>query len=152
MDVVESWHNNPHLKRGDELEIKFITVASEDMANTTHYLSFHFMKLQRPDQRASTYIKAQETKPALVVYLMEDEGSTRRAWGVWGQTGKIHHTDRVSLKSGSQVIIIWSYAEKLKMAAPPRRKEKATYRTYRKSRSQEKKEDTYHTYCESLEK
>ncbi|KAL8487589.1 hypothetical protein ACS0TY_024053 [Phlomoides rotata] len=23
--VQESWHNNPHLKRGDELEIKFIT-------------------------------------------------------------------------------------------------------------------------------
>ncbi|KAL8470089.1 hypothetical protein ACS0TY_032817 [Phlomoides rotata] len=41
------------------------------------------MKLQRPDQRASTYIKAQETKPALVVNLTEDEVSTRRAWGVW---------------------------------------------------------------------
>ncbi|KAL8480465.1 hypothetical protein ACS0TY_027121 [Phlomoides rotata] len=41
------------------------------------------MKLQRPDQTASTYIKAQETKPALVVNLTEDEVSTRRAWGVW---------------------------------------------------------------------
>ncbi|KAL8549295.1 hypothetical protein ACS0TY_008228 [Phlomoides rotata] len=59
--VVESWHNNPHIKRGGELEIKFITVASEDMTNTIQYLSFHFMKLQRPDQRASTYIKVQKT-------------------------------------------------------------------------------------------
>ncbi|KAL8548890.1 hypothetical protein ACS0TY_007958 [Phlomoides rotata] len=31
--VYESWHNNPHLKRGEELEIKFITIASEDTAN-----------------------------------------------------------------------------------------------------------------------
>ncbi|KAL8463011.1 hypothetical protein ACS0TY_033864 [Phlomoides rotata] len=55
--VQDSWHNNPHLKRGDELEIKFITVASEDTTNSIQYPSFHFMKLQRPDQRASTYIK-----------------------------------------------------------------------------------------------
>ncbi|KAL8499022.1 hypothetical protein ACS0TY_022109 [Phlomoides rotata] len=41
------------------------------------------MKLQRPDQRPFTYIKAQETKPALVVNLTEDEVSTRRAWRVW---------------------------------------------------------------------
>ncbi|KAL8547387.1 hypothetical protein ACS0TY_006929 [Phlomoides rotata] len=47
------------------------------------YPSFHFMKLQRPDQRASTYIKTQETKPALVVNLTEDEVSIKRAWGVW---------------------------------------------------------------------
>ncbi|KAL8497203.1 hypothetical protein ACS0TY_020766 [Phlomoides rotata] len=73
--IVESWHNNPHLKRGDELEIMFITVASEDMTNNIQYPSFHFMKLQRPDQRASTCIKAQETKPALVVNLTEDEFS-----------------------------------------------------------------------------
>ncbi|KAL8513337.1 hypothetical protein ACS0TY_019516 [Phlomoides rotata] len=81
--VVESWHNNPHLKQGDELKINFITVASEDMTNDIQYPSFHFMKLQRPDQRTSTYIKAQETKPALVVNLTEDEVSTRRAWRVW---------------------------------------------------------------------
>ncbi|KAL8546265.1 hypothetical protein ACS0TY_006113 [Phlomoides rotata] len=77
--VVESWHNNPHHKRDDELEIKFITVAYEDMTNTIHYPNFHFMKLQRPDQRASTYIKTQETKPSLVVNLTKDEVSTRRA-------------------------------------------------------------------------
>ncbi|KAL8498662.1 hypothetical protein ACS0TY_021849 [Phlomoides rotata] len=81
--VQESWHNNPHLKRGDELEIKFITVASEDMTNVICYPSFHFMKLQRPDHKSANYIKHQETKPELVVNLMEDEVSTRRAWGVW---------------------------------------------------------------------
>ncbi|KAL8506375.1 hypothetical protein ACS0TY_017306 [Phlomoides rotata] len=43
--VVESWHNNPHMKRGGELEIKFITVASEDTTNSIRYPSFHFMKL-----------------------------------------------------------------------------------------------------------
>ncbi|KAL8463256.1 hypothetical protein ACS0TY_034047 [Phlomoides rotata] len=77
--VHESWHNNPHLKRGEELEIKFITTTSEDITNSIQYPSFHFMKLQMPDQRAFTYIKAQETKPALVVNLTEDEVSTRRA-------------------------------------------------------------------------
>ncbi|KAL8510680.1 hypothetical protein ACS0TY_017483 [Phlomoides rotata] len=41
------------------------------------------MKLQRPDKKAFTYIKEQETKPELVVNLTEDEISTRRAWGVW---------------------------------------------------------------------
>ncbi|KAL8503527.1 hypothetical protein ACS0TY_022311 [Phlomoides rotata] len=78
-----SWHNNPHLKRGEELEIKFITMVSEDRTNSIKYPSFHFMKLQRPDQKAFTYIKEQETKLTLVVNLTEDEISTRRAWGVW---------------------------------------------------------------------
>ncbi|KAL8463812.1 hypothetical protein ACS0TY_033671 [Phlomoides rotata] len=53
------------------------------MTNVIQYPSFHFMKLQRPDQMASTCIKTQETKPALVVNLTEDEVSTRRAWRVW---------------------------------------------------------------------
>ncbi|KAL8493799.1 hypothetical protein ACS0TY_024821 [Phlomoides rotata] len=55
--VVESWHNNPHLKKGDELEIKFITVASEDTINAIQYPSFHFMKLQRPNKNAFTYTR-----------------------------------------------------------------------------------------------
>ncbi|KAL8548042.1 hypothetical protein ACS0TY_007374 [Phlomoides rotata] len=58
-------------------------VVSEDTNNEIKYPSFHFMKLQRPDKKAFTYIKEQETKPALVVNLTEDEISTRRAWGVW---------------------------------------------------------------------
>ncbi|KAL8469549.1 hypothetical protein ACS0TY_032403 [Phlomoides rotata] len=82
--VYEFWHNNPHLKRGEELEIKFITVASEDMTNAIQYPSFHFMKLQRLDKKAFSYIKEQEMKLALVVNLTEDEISTRRAWRVWG--------------------------------------------------------------------
>ncbi|KAL8457520.1 hypothetical protein ACS0TY_035400 [Phlomoides rotata] len=73
----------PHLKRGDELEIKFITVASEDMTNHIRYPSFHFMKLQRPDHRFANYIKHQETKPELVINLTEDDVTTRRVWGVW---------------------------------------------------------------------
>ncbi|KAL8552788.1 hypothetical protein ACS0TY_001463 [Phlomoides rotata] len=46
------------------------------------YPSFHSMKLQRPDKKAFTYIKKQETKPALVVNLTKDEISTMRAWRV----------------------------------------------------------------------
>ncbi|KAL8543220.1 hypothetical protein ACS0TY_003940 [Phlomoides rotata] len=61
--------NNPHLKRGNELEIKFITVASKDTPNAIKYLSFHFKKLQRPDKKVFTYIKEQETKLELVVNL-----------------------------------------------------------------------------------
>ncbi|KAL8474648.1 hypothetical protein ACS0TY_031187 [Phlomoides rotata] len=81
--IYESWYNNPHLKRGEELEIKFITIASEDTTNVIKYPSFHFMKLQKPDMKAFTYIREQEMKPELVVSLMEDEISTRRAWGIW---------------------------------------------------------------------
>ncbi|KAL8489942.1 hypothetical protein ACS0TY_025733 [Phlomoides rotata] len=55
--VQESWSHNPHLQRGEELEIKFITAASEDTANSIRYPSFHFMNLQRPDKRAFTYTK-----------------------------------------------------------------------------------------------
>ncbi|KAL8554536.1 hypothetical protein ACS0TY_002649 [Phlomoides rotata] len=68
---------------GEELEIKFITVASEDTTNEIKYSSFYFMKLQRPDQKAFTCIKEQETKSTLVVNFTEDEISTWRAWGVW---------------------------------------------------------------------
>ncbi|KAL8488644.1 hypothetical protein ACS0TY_024804 [Phlomoides rotata] len=81
--VHESWHNNPHLKRGEELEIKFISVASDDTTNAIKYSSFHFMKLQRPDKMVFTYIKEQETKLALVVNLTKDEISTRRVWAIW---------------------------------------------------------------------
>ncbi|KAL8524681.1 hypothetical protein ACS0TY_014328 [Phlomoides rotata] len=41
------------------------------------------MKLQRPDRRAFSYIKEQETKPELVIDLTEYEISTRRACGIW---------------------------------------------------------------------
>ncbi|KAL8458272.1 hypothetical protein ACS0TY_035954 [Phlomoides rotata] len=64
------------------------------MTNTIQYPSFHFMKLQRSDQRASIYIKAQETKPALVVNLTEDEVSTRRAWEVWAYLTEMDKVDQ----------------------------------------------------------
>ncbi|KAL8487670.1 hypothetical protein ACS0TY_024115 [Phlomoides rotata] len=81
--VYKSWNNNPHLKRGEELEIKFITITSENTTNAIKYPSFHFMKLQRPDRKAFTYTREQETKPELMVNLTEDEIYIRRAWGVW---------------------------------------------------------------------
>ncbi|KAL8507845.1 hypothetical protein ACS0TY_018402 [Phlomoides rotata] len=81
-EVQESWSHNPHIKRGEELEIKFITAASEDTTNSIRYPSSHFMKLQRPDKRSITYIKEQETEPELVIDLTKDEISTRRAWGI----------------------------------------------------------------------
>ncbi|KAL8547520.1 hypothetical protein ACS0TY_007019 [Phlomoides rotata] len=87
--VQESWYTNPHLKRGDELEIKFITVASEDMTNSICYLSFHFMKLQRPDHRSANYIKHQETKPELVVNLTEDENSVNGSFLLNTMAGNI---------------------------------------------------------------
>ncbi|KAL8498348.1 hypothetical protein ACS0TY_021608 [Phlomoides rotata] len=105
--VIESWHNNPHLKRGDELEIKFITVASEDTTNMIQYLSVHFMKLQRPDKKAFTYIKEQDTKPELVVNLTEDEISTRRAWGVWvylTEMDKVKYPFKIYQKLAKQII------------------------------------------------
>ncbi|KAL2251591.1 UNVERIFIED_CONTAM: hypothetical protein Sindi_2281400 [Sesamum indicum] len=46
--VFDSWQNNPYLKRGDVLEIKFVSVAPETARKGSH-LTFNFMKLQRPD-------------------------------------------------------------------------------------------------------
>ncbi|KAL8533555.1 hypothetical protein ACS0TY_009814 [Phlomoides rotata] len=80
LDTVQTSINRV---RGEGLEIKFISVASEDTTNAIKYPIFHFMKLQMPDKKAFTYIKEQEIKPALVVNLTEDEISTRRAWGIW---------------------------------------------------------------------
>ncbi|KAL2243370.1 UNVERIFIED_CONTAM: Enzymatic polyprotein [Sesamum indicum] len=55
--VFDSWQNNPHLKRGDVLEIKFISLAPETAGKGSHP-AFHFMKLQRPDMVAFNKIKA----------------------------------------------------------------------------------------------
>ncbi|KAL2252803.1 UNVERIFIED_CONTAM: hypothetical protein Sindi_0075000, partial [Sesamum indicum] len=55
--VFESWQNNPHLKRGDILEIKFVSIAPETAGKGSHP-TFHFMKLQRPDMVAFNKIKA----------------------------------------------------------------------------------------------
>ncbi|KAL0301582.1 UNVERIFIED_CONTAM: movement protein [Sesamum radiatum] len=42
--VYDSWQNNPHLKRGDILELKFISAAPE-MAGKGSHPAFHFIKL-----------------------------------------------------------------------------------------------------------
>ncbi|KAK4404159.1 hypothetical protein Sango_0784500 [Sesamum angolense] len=79
--VYGSWQNNPHLKRGDILELKFISAAPE-MAGKGSHPAFHFIKLQRPDMVAFNRIKA-TTKKLLVSAISEDDISTRRAWGLW---------------------------------------------------------------------
>ncbi|KAL2251502.1 UNVERIFIED_CONTAM: Enzymatic polyprotein [Sesamum indicum] len=80
--VFDSWQNNPHLKRGDVLEIKFILVAPETTRKGSHP-AFHFMKLQRPDMVAFNKIKATSGQAPLVSAISEDSISTRRAWGLW---------------------------------------------------------------------
>ncbi|KAL0419136.1 UNVERIFIED_CONTAM: hypothetical protein Sradi_1327100 [Sesamum radiatum] len=54
--VYDSWQNNPHLKRGDILELKFISAAPETAGKGSHP-AFHFIKLQRPDMVAFSKIK-----------------------------------------------------------------------------------------------
>ncbi|KAL2228603.1 UNVERIFIED_CONTAM: Enzymatic polyprotein [Sesamum indicum] len=80
--VFDSWQNNPHLKRGDVLEIKFVSVAPETAGKGSHP-AFHFMKLQRPDMVAFNKIKAASGEAPLVSTISEDNISTRRAWGLW---------------------------------------------------------------------
>ncbi|KAK4407412.1 putative enzymatic polyprotein [Sesamum angolense] len=80
--VYDSWQNNPHLKRGDILELKFISTAPE-MAGQGSHPAFHFIKLQRPDMVAFNRIKATTGEAPLVSAISEDDISTRRAWGLW---------------------------------------------------------------------
>ncbi|KAL0358194.1 UNVERIFIED_CONTAM: movement protein [Sesamum calycinum] len=80
--VYDSWQNNPHLKRGDILELKFISAAPETAGKGSHP-AFHFIKLQRPDMVAFNRIKATSEEALLVSAISEDDISTRRAWGLW---------------------------------------------------------------------
>ncbi|KAL0327866.1 UNVERIFIED_CONTAM: movement protein [Sesamum calycinum] len=80
--VYDSWKNNPHLKRGDILELKFISAAPE-MAGKGSHPAFHFIKLQRLDMVAFNKIKAASEEDPLVSAISEDDISTRRAWGLW---------------------------------------------------------------------
>ncbi|KAK4382175.1 hypothetical protein Sango_2898200 [Sesamum angolense] len=80
--VYDSWQNNPHLKRGDILELKFISAAPE-MAGKGSHPAFHFIKLQRSDMVAFNRIKATTEEAPLVSAISEDDISTRRAWGLW---------------------------------------------------------------------
>ncbi|KAL2228420.1 UNVERIFIED_CONTAM: hypothetical protein Sindi_1821700 [Sesamum indicum] len=79
--VFDSWKNNPHLRRGDVLKIKFISVAPETAGKGSHS-TFHFMKLQRLDMVAFNKIKAASGEAPLVSAISEDSISTRRAWGL----------------------------------------------------------------------
>ncbi|KAL0440293.1 UNVERIFIED_CONTAM: hypothetical protein Slati_2512300 [Sesamum latifolium] len=80
--VYDSWQNNPHLKRGDILELKFISAAPETAGKGSHP-AFYFIKLQRPDMVAFNKIKAATGEAPLVSAISEDDISTRRAWGLW---------------------------------------------------------------------
>ena len=80
--IRESWQNNPHLGRGDILELKFISAAPEIVGKGS-YPVFHFIRLQRPDMNALNRVKSNEEKIPLVTAISEDEISTRRAWGFW---------------------------------------------------------------------
>ncbi|KAL0444675.1 UNVERIFIED_CONTAM: hypothetical protein Slati_2190200 [Sesamum latifolium] len=80
--VYDSWQNNPHLKRGDILELKFISAAPETAGKGSHP-TFYFIKLQRPDMVAFNKIKPATGEAPLVSAISEDDISTRRAWGLW---------------------------------------------------------------------
>ncbi|KAL0413642.1 UNVERIFIED_CONTAM: hypothetical protein Sradi_1565900, partial [Sesamum radiatum] len=80
--VYDSWQNNPHLKRGDILELKFVSAAPETAGKGSHP-AFYFIKLQRPDMVAFNKIKAATGEAPLVSTISEDDISTRRAWGLW---------------------------------------------------------------------
>ncbi|KAL0349890.1 UNVERIFIED_CONTAM: hypothetical protein Sradi_4138200 [Sesamum radiatum] len=71
----------PH-KRGDILELKFISTAPETTGKRSHP-AFHFIKLQRPDMVAFNRIKAISEEAPLVLAIRQDDISTRRAWGLW---------------------------------------------------------------------
>ncbi|KAK4397826.1 putative enzymatic polyprotein [Sesamum angolense] len=80
--VYDSWQNNPHLKRGDILELKFISAAPETAGKGSHP-AFHFIKLQRPDMVAFNKIKVATGEAPLVSAISEDDISTKRALGLW---------------------------------------------------------------------
>ncbi|KAL0427878.1 UNVERIFIED_CONTAM: hypothetical protein Slati_2962600 [Sesamum latifolium] len=80
--VYDSWQNNPNLKRGDILELKFISAAPETAEKGSHP-AFYFIKLQRPDMVVFNKIKAATGEAPLVSAISEDDISTRRAWGLW---------------------------------------------------------------------
>ncbi|KAL0411157.1 UNVERIFIED_CONTAM: hypothetical protein Slati_3705400, partial [Sesamum latifolium] len=80
--VYDLWQNNPQLKRGDILELKFISAAPKTAGKGSHP-AFHFIKLQRTNMVAFNKIKAATGEAPLVSAISEDDISTRRAWGLW---------------------------------------------------------------------
>ncbi|KAK4411684.1 movement protein [Sesamum angolense] len=104
--VYDSWQNNPHLKRGDILELKFISAAPE-MAGKGSHPAFHFIKLQRPDMVAFNRIKATTEEAPLVSAISEDDISTRRAWGLWvclTEMDKVKYPFKNLLQQGEWII------------------------------------------------
>ncbi|KAL0437582.1 UNVERIFIED_CONTAM: hypothetical protein Sradi_0466100 [Sesamum radiatum] len=80
--LYDSRQNNPHLKRGDILELKFISAVPETAEKGSHP-AFHFIKLRKPNMVAFNKIKVTTGEAPLVSAISEDDISTIRAWGLW---------------------------------------------------------------------
>lgn len=80
-EVFGVWANNNSLKRGDVLELYFISAAPEPPGKGNHN-AFHFIKLRRPDLQSLNRIKENEGL-SVVGTFTEERISFRRAWGLW---------------------------------------------------------------------
>ncbi|KAK4383735.1 putative enzymatic polyprotein [Sesamum angolense] len=101
----DSWQNNPHLKRGDILELKFISAAPE-MAGKGSHPAFHFIKLQRPDMVAFNRIKATTEAAPLVSAISEDDISKKSlgSMGLSHRDGQSQVSIQDLLKQGEWII------------------------------------------------
>ncbi|KAL2231126.1 UNVERIFIED_CONTAM: hypothetical protein Sindi_1707000 [Sesamum indicum] len=76
--IYDLWKNNPHLKRGDILKLKFILATLETVEKRSHP-ALYFIKLQRPDMVAFNKVKVASREALLVSAMSEDDISTKRA-------------------------------------------------------------------------
>ncbi|KAL0302712.1 UNVERIFIED_CONTAM: hypothetical protein Sangu_3082600 [Sesamum angustifolium] len=75
-------YDNPHLKRGDILQLRFTSVTPEIVGKGSDS-AFHFIKLQTLDMVAFNKTKAATREVPLLSSISEDNISTRRAWRLW---------------------------------------------------------------------
>ncbi|KAL2228351.1 UNVERIFIED_CONTAM: hypothetical protein Sindi_1814800 [Sesamum indicum] len=80
--VFDSWQNNPHLKRGGVLEIKFVLVAPRNSRKKVSS-SIPFHEVAEARQVAFNKIKVASGEAPLVSAISEYRISTRRDWGLW---------------------------------------------------------------------
>ncbi|KAL0411464.1 UNVERIFIED_CONTAM: hypothetical protein Slati_3736100 [Sesamum latifolium] len=113
--VYDSWKNNPHLKRNDTLELKFISTAPKTTGKESHP-AFYFIKLQRPDMVAFNKIKAAIEEAPLVSAISEDDISTRRAWGLWvclTEMDKVKYPFKIFSNKVNRSFLLNSMTEKI---------------------------------------
>ncbi|KAK4405014.1 hypothetical protein Sango_0870000 [Sesamum angolense] len=77
--VYDLWQNISHLKRGDTLEIKFVSAAPKTTGKGSHP-TLYFIKLQRQDIVAFNKIKATSREVLLVSIICKDDIFTKRTW------------------------------------------------------------------------